>query len=504
MKAIFRSLLIITILLGGCAEDIDEISANPNNATEMYPSMIFTRLSITAFGPEFYGIWPYMNSWMMGGYRGGYFDWDRRGFSGEYKELGIVKEMVREAERTGEPEYLALAKFFRAYWIFNVTRLFGDVPFSEAAQGKERILFASYDAQEDILAQILTELEEANLELAGFNGTIDGDILYNGNVMQWRKLINTFRLRILINANQKENIKGKKVSELFAEIVYNPSDNPIMESQDDSAVRVENASNTLNNYLYGNNDFITGYKMYTPLVEFMKERQDVRLTYIASPVAQAIEQGLDPNDLNNYLGATPCPQNDENAPLVNQGLISRVNDRYYKEVVGPHHMMIGYPEQEFILAEAALRGWINHDPNEHYLNGIKASFEFYGFSRQEAEEFIQGSLIPLAGSKTEQLNKIITQKYINFFMQSGWESYFELRRTGYPDFKAYITPNLETLANDGRLPKRFMYPLSELNYNQEKVNEAIARLASGDNINTLMWLLQGEDPLKNPDPFPYY
>lgn len=506
MKLSIKIVIISAILLlaGACSKDLDEININPNKPTEMYPSMVFTKLSITAFGPEFYGISPYFNSWMIGGIRGGSFNWNRRGFSAEYRELAYVNEMVKEAQRTESPEYEAVAKFFRAYWIFNVTRLFGDVPYSEAAMGKEGMIYATYDDQEIIIAGILSELEEANNELSMIEGPIAGDILYNGDVTKWRKLINTFRLRILVNCSHQQQIAGQDVSSLFAAIVNDPTNNPLMEELSDSAIRYESASNSSSNYLYGNNDFITGYRMLSPVVGFMKDRQDKRLMEFADPFPKAVEEGLDPNDFNNYHGATPAPIDDENVPLSNEGKISRVNNRYYKEIVGPPHMMIGFAEQEFILAEAALRGWIETDPSLHYERGIRASFEYFGISSEEADAYLLGELIPLGGDVTDNLKKIISQKYINFFMQGGWESYFEVRRTGYPDFKQYVTPNLQTIANDGVLPKRFMYPDSELNFNSDNVNKAIQGLSEGDDINSTMWLLDGDDALKNSDPFPYH
>src|SRR5690606_19377389 len=113
------------------------------------------------------------------------------------------------------------------------------------------------------------------------------------------------------------------------------------------------------------------------------------------PTPKAIEDGLDAGDLANYNGCTPVPQGDENVPLLNQGLISRLNTRYYQQQVGPSHMMIGYSEQELILAEAALRGWISDDPQVHYAEGIRASFQYFGFSNEVAEDYLAEPLVGL-------------------------------------------------------------------------------------------------------------
>ena len=88
-------------------------------------------------------------------------------------------------------------------------------------------------------------------------------------------------------------------------------------------------------------------------------------------------------------------------------------------------------------------------------------------------------------------------------MQGSYEPYFELRRTGYPDFKQYVPTDISTLYNEGKLPLRYLYPLGEINDNKDHILAAIDRLSGGDNIFSKMWLLEGNDPLRNPAPFPY-
>lgn len=38
---------------------------------------------------------------------------------------------------------------------------------------------------------------------------------------------------------------------------------------------------------------------------------------------------------------------------------------------------MGYAELQFILAEAAVRGWIGGNANAYYTKGISASMDFY-------------------------------------------------------------------------------------------------------------------------------
>ena len=86
------------------------------------------------------------------------------------------------------------------------------------------------------------------------------------------------------------------------------------------------------------------------------------------------------------------------------------------------------------------------------------------------------------------LQQIIYQKYIAFFYNSFEEPYFNMRRTGWP----VLTLNGGGMQNNSILPLRFMYPISETQTNATALNNAIQSQfpATGDNINSVMWLLQ--------------
>lgn len=84
------------------------------------------------------------------------------------------------------------------------------------------------------------------------------------------------------------------------------------------------------------------------------------------------------------------------------------------------------------------------------------------------------------------MNKILTQKYIAFFMNSGWEPFYGQRRTGVPTMR--VGPG--TL-NGGKVPKRWQYPLTEVQLNEANLNEAIKRqYPEGDNTNASMWMIK--------------
>ncbi len=56
-----------------------------------------------------------------------------------------------------------------------------------------------YDTQEQVYTGILQELKEANEMLNESNGEITGDVMYDGDILKWKKLINSFKLRVLMS-----------------------------------------------------------------------------------------------------------------------------------------------------------------------------------------------------------------------------------------------------------------------------------------------------------------
>jgi hypothetical protein len=84
---------------------------------------------------------------------------------------------------------------------------------------------------------VLSWLEEANDELANLKekgNTLDGDFFYNGKPEQWQKLVNSFKLRVLISLSKRaDDSPALRVKERFAEVLANPTKYPlILENQD--------------------------------------------------------------------------------------------------------------------------------------------------------------------------------------------------------------------------------------------------------------------------------
>lgn len=65
---------------------------------------------------------------------------------------------------------------------------------------------------------------------------------------------------------------------------------------------------------------------------------------------------------------------------------------------------MGYAELQFILAEAAVRGWIGGNANAYYTKGISASMDFYKIGSADAAAYLAQSTIALKpNSEIEQI-----------------------------------------------------------------------------------------------------
>ena len=484
MKHAYFKILLPTacaILLLLSCKKYEAFQTNPNQPSTATPSLLLTNICISVFDYDPTG--PAFASRQLTYYERGNSDVDYSWTSWDYGNFDILRQVTKMdelAQETGAANYTGLAKFFRAVLFNQLTDRFGDIPYSDALGALDGNTEPKYDTQEEVYAGILNELEDANNILSDANGSISGDIIYGGTASQWKKLVNAFHLRLLIHLSKKEGSTTIDIKQQFQNIISNPDKYPLMTSAADNGQLVFNTSSTSNYYpTCGSLSVGTAVSIEEGLAEILKDRNDPRLFSFADPIS-----GLTAGIYDNYAGVNAgLTVADQQTVSANA---SRINRRYpdINNPVNEPLILVGYPEQEFLIAEAISRGWITGagTAEEHYINGITASMEFYeidmpaGYLDQPDVKFNEADAIQL----------IITQKYIALFMQSGWEAFYEQRRTGIPHLN--VGPGTY---NDGKVPKRWLYPQSEYDYNKANLEAALQSEYGGDdNVNAEMWLLK--------------
>ena len=88
-----------------------------------------------------------------------------------------------------------------------------------------------------------------------------------------------------------------------------------------------------------------------------------------------------------------------------------------------------------------------------------------------------------------QWEDIMIQKYLASFLNGNLETWYDYRRTGYPEFP--INPDTNLNEDKNSIPVRYLYPTSETNYNKEQLEIALERQWGGvESVNKMMWILK--------------
>ncbi len=485
-SGIYYSLIFSLLLATASCKKFDDFQEDPNRTTQATPNLLLSTAQQQAFNQITLGsalaTRQLVNVESVSSEQ--YYGWLRGSYT-PYDQLRQVLKLQQEAERTGEVSYQPLALFFKSWHLYQLTMTFGDIPASAALQGDADNFSPVYDEQKNVFLMILNDLQHANELIGEGTASVSGDLIYGGNMLSWKKLINSFSLRVLMTLSSKESDAELNIRGRLREIVSNPAVYPLMTGNaDNGALPYYDAVN--NRYPYFNNNGIqTAIYFDRSFVNLLQEFEDPRLFSIARP-APALQQQYGSSDFRAYAGVDGSASNNVNASQVVAGMVSPIQTRFFHDPVNEPAVGMGYAEQEFILAEAVLRGWINGDALQYYHNGIRASLQFSNVDAAAAEAYVtQPSIVRF--SPGLELEAVITQKYIATFMQPGWQGFYENRRTGFPEFKV----DGGAVLNGGAVPKRWMYPENEFNTNREQVEAAINRqFPEGDNVNGLMWLLK--------------
>ena len=485
MKMNIKILMLSFMLLGlvGC-QDFEEFQNDPNSTTQANPGLLLTNIEISSLNSidlnASMAVRHLINVNLVEDSQ--YYGWDRASF-GFYNTLRQVQKMEEEAENFQNPNFIALSQFFKAFLFEQITRQFGDIPLSDALNAENEVYQPEYDSQEQVYLAIFDLLENANATLDVTGPAINGDVVFNGDLLKWKKLINSFHLRVLMSLSRREADPNLNLPSRFNAIFSNPLDYPLMESTEDNSTYTY-SEETGNVYPFWRNASITtSYVLEESFVERLKSFNDPRLFEMAAPDPQSAQDS--PITFDNFSGLLGSAPLNENVSRLSNGEGSPLNPRYVDDAEAEPNLSLGYAELNFVLAEAAHRNWISADAATFYREGIKASMLYYSIPEEEVNLYLNQQ--QLVYQPSTGLEQILTQKHIAMFLNSGWEPFYDNRRTGFPSFNV----DGGGIINDAGVPKRWLYPFSEINQNEENLEEAIQRqFPQGDNVNAVMWSIQ--------------
>ena len=510
MNRYIKFLFLCGVFMGGflSCSNFDAINTNPNASTSVTPGMLATGILIDMTKQD-----QYYESFIDHNFlskhastaevlRDYQYNKFNEGSFGAYGLLRNARKMVESATGDSKVSYEALMHFIWAYKLFYQSLDLGDIPYSEAIMADEGILTPKYDSQKDVMLQVLTDLDKAN-ELFGQGISFDGDPLLNGDPDKWQKVVNTFKIKVLINLYLHDSDPDLRVKEQFAELV---SSRNLMESNDDNLQLVyENKANQIYPY---NDVLIGGQSAYVMLssnfVDSLKMLKDNRLFCFADPSAVELEKGLSEGDFDAYVSVDPSLPFSEVQALYQANACCKLNKRYtdLNNPEGEPIMRLGYAEMCFNIAEGIVRGWTSGNAKDWYEQGIQAAMLFVRdhtpaqfvenrpqITDSYVTEYLNSERVAFAADLDTQLKQIFQQKYFIYFLQNPWDGYYENRRTGYPVLPVNPSTNMNGVPD--QLPKRWRYPQQEYDRNGDNLQEALNRQYDGkDDNNDLMWILK--------------
>jgi hypothetical protein len=387
-----------------------------------------------------------------------------------------------------------IARIWKTVIYHRLTDMYGDVPYSEANQGYYTQNYKpKYDIQKDIYYNMLAELEDATAKLDVVKGPVTADIIYAGDIAKWKKFGYSMMLRLGMRLQKVEPataeswVKKALAGGVFASV----DDNAFVRFPDKTGANqalVNDESWTL---------AVSGPspgKISATYFNFLKSSNDPRLKYtvaVYSNPAVAATKNTDPavqKGMPNGFILTTIKTDPSWDNTKDQHQYSGVNRDVYAKIDGPR-MLLTYGEVQFMLAEAAVRGWITGDAATFYKNGVTGAMK--NVAKYEATAVITDAEIttyltanPFVGiaDKEKAYEQINTQYWVACFM-NGLEAFANVRRSGYPKLTPINYPSNET---DGTYPRRLRYPEDEPVLNADNYKAAVARQGA-DTFKTRVW-----------------
>lgn len=474
-------LAIGIMLLPSCTKNFQEKNKNPDAITDVTPDLLLPGIQRSVINEMVNQSWGIGNIVIQHTAKIQFvsedrYTWgDRDGlWNNIYDNMRDVQLLIAISEQKNVPNYKAVSLVMRAWMFSLLTDAYGDIPYSEATQGVKGILQPKYDPQERVYEGILSDLETANATLDPAAGTVVGDLIYDGDLSKWKKLANSLRLRYLMRISNKKQVGSDMQAILDNPVIY-PIFDEANKNADNATLRyLTSAPNQFPLFTYRSGSF-DEFRLSKTLDDKLTALDDPRITVFAQPTDASGEYAGVPNGLNEVdaLAYNGGPNN-----------ISRVGSLFYRGSITPTGLdvakgyIMGYPELQFILAEAIKKGLVTSGKTAqwHYEEGIKASFDY--FATAMPGNYL--SRLGVAYNEANALELIGTQKWIALFF-TGLEAWFDWRRTDIPKLVAG-----KDNVNNNKIPVRFAYPRSEQTLNPKNREAAVANQGE-DTYNTKVW-----------------
>jgi hypothetical protein len=354
-------------------------------------------------------------------------------------------KMLEEHKRN----QLALIEVMEVYTYHVLVDIFGDVPYSEAI-GDD--VTPKYDNDAEIYSSLVTRLLAAHGNLGGDNGLGNYDLLYGGDANAWKKFAASLALKLAVRAAD-----------------VNPSASSVAEAAAAAGVFTSSADGA-----------ILGYTSSPPNTNPLWDDlvQSGRADFCAANTFADILNGLSDPRRGTFFRNLDANGDVIGAPY---GLASSyaLNSQPGDALEDPSKAasLMDYAEVEFLLADAAARGWNvgSSSAADHYAAAVTASIEDWGGSASDAATYLAQT--DVAWDATMWKQRIGVQKWIAMYTR-GNEAWATQRLYDYPAMNVAVEALIVT-------PYRMSYGIDE--YSLNGTNGAAARGGNDDQMSKVFW-----------------
>ncbi len=496
------SLAVVFLFLASCEEGYDELNTNPVRLLSLEPTYQLNYAIIESapvYGNLTYEttIVKHMITPFQGVGTGGNLNQDNRSATqanwqdGYRRILKNVVDGIKTVENDPERTNLYnMLRIWRAHAFMTLTDSYGDIPYTEAGLGfLDDTNFPKYDAQEFIYRDLLNELETASAGLDASKDEVPQEILYSGNIDQWKRLGYSLLLRAAMRLTKVDPGTAQE----FANKAITGG---VMESNEDNAVVRHNADyrNPVGTNLNGGQ--APFYYLAEDFVSYLQANNDPRLPVVAVRYIGALSGGEQTEEIADRSAEAQIgmPQGFDNTTIIpvaeEEGLASfysysQLDRRRLGHPEAPSYL-VTYSQTSLLWAEAAFRGWTSGNPAELYVQGAEAHMQQLDnwpgeteIPQSEIDTYLANNPLE-AGQELEQIN---TQYWVSSLL-IGPEAWANFRRSGFPDLAPNPYPGSDLKTED--FIRRLTYPDSEVTVNKENVDEATDRQGP-DLLDTRIW-----------------
>jgi Starch-binding associating with outer membrane len=476
MKKIIYALTVVAVVAAACSKHLEDLNIDTKNPSEAPSYAFFTNAqrtlsnTLTSSNVNLNIFRLIVQQWQETQYpEESQYDlgtrtipdnvWDAL-FRDVIRDLREAKTLIPEdvPDAGQQKNELAISEIMEIYTWYYLVTTFGNIPYTEAMDIEQT--FPKYDDAKTIYNDLLTRLDAAigNLDAgaASFGGA---DIIYGGDIAQWKKFANSIKLKMGITIADDDAAKAKSTIESAV------SDGVFTSNDDNAEFKYLSAPPNTNpiwvDLVQSNrDDFVAASTFVDQLLAFNDPRIDNFFT--------EDEAGRNSTSVTSYSGAEPGIQS-AYAP----------NSHVHPDIVAPDFpaLLLDYSEVEFYLAEAAQRGYsVGGTAAGHYASGITASILYWGGTGAEATTYLTKPGVAYNAANWKK--SIGIQQWIAFYNR-GWDAWISWRRLDNP---VLIAPD-EALSET---PVRYPYPINEQNVNTSNWKEA-SEAIGGDAVETKLW-----------------